>query len=157
MNNGIHIHEADPFYVQALAEHRELHAAVERIRRLLASGLSGAEGGPTAVDAVHAVGNLRDQLQRHFEQEEAGGYLEEAVARLPQIAPQAKTLQRQHREFLDLANAMLAAAESEDSATSMLPKLKTDFDLFAKRLEAHEAAENILLERAFNEDQGLEP
>ena len=157
MNHDHHVHEVNPFYVQALAEHRELHAAIEQIRRLLDSGLSGADVGQRAVNAAHAVLNLRDQLQRHFDQEEGGGYLEEAVTRLPQIAPQATILQRQHHEFLDLANAMLAAAETGDSATSVLLKLKTDFESFAKRLEAHEAAENKLLERAFNEDPGLVP
>ena len=155
MSNGYHVHEANPFYVQAVSEHRELHAAVDRIRRLLDAPLDDATR-ERAVDARHSLLVLRDQLARHFAQEEAGGYLEEAIVRLPQIAPQAKVLQRQHRDFLDRANAMLADAETGDSAANALLKLKADYVAFAKRLEAHEAAENVLLQRAFNEDLGIE-
>lgn len=157
MSDGYSVHEADPFYVQALAEHRELHTTIERIRRLLDSRDDGGDVRQKAINATYAVARLRDQVRRHFAQEELGGYLEEAIARLPTIAPQAQVLQRQHGRLLETADRLLKAAETAPSADGLLSQLKTDFDSFADRLEAHENAENVLLQRAFNEDPGLEP
>jgi hypothetical protein len=156
MNNGYHVHEMNPFYVQAVAEHRELHAAVELIRKSLVARNEQEVDAKDVKLALCEIRCLRDKLDRHFAQEEEGGYLEEAVGRLPQVAPQADNLQRQHGALLKLANLMLADAEAEKDAAHAWRKLRTDYDAFAKRLHAHEAAENVLLQRAFNEDLGIE-
>jgi iron-sulfur cluster repair protein YtfE (RIC family) len=156
MTNGYHVHEANPFYVQAVAEHRELHAAVERIHKLLTDRPDGDATPEHVAEATRDIRELRDKLAQHFAQEEEGGYLEEAVGRFPQVALQAETLQRQHGTLLKLANLMLADAETGDKAPAVWRKLQADYDPFAKRLHAHEAAENVLLQRAFNEDLGIE-
>ena len=157
MNNGIHVHEINPYYVHALAEHRELHTAIERIRSLLNSDLTGDAAALKGIEATHAVLALRDHLRRHFTQEEAGGYLEEAVTRLPRIAPQASALQRQHRELLDAVERLLPNPDAVVSGKTALATMKDEFEIFVRRLLAHEAAENVLLEQAFNEAPGLDP
>jgi hypothetical protein len=156
MNNGYHVHEMNPFYVQAVAEHRELHAAVEGIRKTLAAHDEHDVDDKYVKLVLCEIRCLRDKLDQHFAQEEEGGYLEEAVGRLPQVAPQADTLQRQHGALLKLANLMLADAEAGGDVAHVWRKLRTGYDAFAKRLHAHEAAENVLLQRAFNEDPGIE-
>jgi plasmid maintenance system antidote protein VapI len=151
MNNGYYVHEVNPYYSQARSEHRELHAAIERIHRELdvTREIDVSVGRITEVTGL--IVDLRDRLARHFEREENGGYLEEAIVRVPHIAAQAMALQRQHGEFLATANVMLEHARSTDAAPQVWAALKADYDLFAKRLNAHEAAEDALLSRAFNE------
>lgn len=151
--NGVHqVHEQHPFFVQATHEHARLHQAVEAIHHLL-----DAKQG-TAIDcaAVHevtaAIVALRHDLQAHFEREEQGGYLEEAMTRVPDLTPQANQLQKQHAEFLQLAERMVADAQCGDQPAGVWQRLLADYALFAKQLLAHEAAENRLLGRAFNED-----
>lgn len=156
MNNGFHIHEINPYYLQAKSEHRDLHAAVERIHRELDDVREVDASIQQVSDVTRLVADLRDRLKRHFQQEEQGGYLEEAVVRVPQIAPQATLLQRQHEEFLKAADAMLEHANSNDPAPQIWAALKAGYLLFAKKLNAHEAAENALLGKAFNEDSGLD-
>jgi len=156
MNNGYHVHEVNPYYAQARSEHRELHAAIERIHQVLDETREIDASIQRVSELTAHITALRDRLARHFEQEENGGYLEEAIVRMPQIAPQAAMLQKQHGEFLTAANDMLAHARSSDAAPHVWAALKADYLLFAKRLNAHEAAENALLSRAFNEDSGLD-
>ena len=156
MSNDFHVHEVNPFYVQAVGEHRDLHAAVDRIRHVL-EGRAERDAATADVAAAKAlILALRERLARHFAQEEEGGYLDEAVTRVPKMAPQARSLQRQHHEFLDLADAMLVDAGSDEATSVVWSKLKSDYVSFAKRLSAHEAAEDVLLQRAFNEDPGTE-
>lgn len=154
MSNGSNIHQVDPYYLQALSEHRELHFAVDRIRRILEECPEIDASGQSIAELTRGIADLRDLLERHFLQEEEGGYLEEAIARSPQAAPQALVLHRQHGDLLGLANGMLAAAIPGESAPIVWMKLKADYLRFAKRLNAHEAAEDSLLQRAFNEDPG---
>lgn len=152
MNNGYHIHEVNPYFAQARSEHRELHVAIERIHAVLEETRESDATSARIAEVTALIVALRDRLARHFEQEENGGYLEEAIVRVPQIAPQAAALQKQHGEFLAAANAMLDHARSGDTAPSVWSALKTDYVRFAKRLRAHEAAEDALLMRAFNEN-----
>lgn len=154
--NGIqHTHEQHPFFVQAMHDHEKLHHEVEDIHQLLEHKAAG-EINCEAVTAVTALINtLREGLRQHFEREELGGYLEEALTRVPALAPQAAQLQKQHAEFLRLAEQMTADAQCGDQPAGVWTRLKGDYARFAKKLLAHEAAENQLLERAFNEDIGL--
>lgn len=151
MNNGYYVHEINPYYAQARSEHRELHAVIERIHRELENTREINASSERIAEVTTLIVDLRDRLARHFQQEENGGYLEEAIVRMPHTAPQAMALQRQHGEFLATANTMLDHARSTEAAPLVWSTLKTDYDLFAKRLNAHEAAENALLSRAFNE------
>ncbi|MCE9607011.1 MAG: hemerythrin domain-containing protein [Planctomycetia bacterium] len=156
MSNGHYVHEVNPYYLQARSEHRDLHAAIERIRSKL-DGTCEVDASAASIAEIRLlITDLRDRLACHFRQEEKGGYLEEATIRLPQVAPQASALQRQHEELLAAANAMLYHAYSADAAPLVWSDLKADYTRFSKHVEAHEAAENALLSRAFNEDSGLD-
>jgi hypothetical protein len=156
--NGIpHVHEQHPFYVQAMHDHAHLHQAVEEIHQLLANRVGGEINCEAVTQATDLIVALREQLRLHFEREELGGYLEEALTRVPALAPQAAQLQKQHAEFLQLAEQMTNDAKCGEQPAVIWTRLTADYTRFAKKLLAHEAAENQLLERAFNEDMGVEP
>ena len=157
MNFGLSIRDADSFFEQPVSAHRELHEAVQKIRRLLHSELKADEATMKAIEATHAVLILRDQLRRRFEQEEAGGYFDGAIAHRPRIASHAAMLRCQHRELLDSAERMLPKPDEVDSGSTALVKLKTDFETFVRYLQAHEAAENRLLEQVNHEVPRLSP
>src|SRR5688572_29011022 len=69
MTNGYHVHEVNPFYVQAVAEHRELHAAVEGIRKNLAARNEREADAKDVKLALCEIRCLRDKLDHHFAQE----------------------------------------------------------------------------------------
>lgn len=146
-------HQIDPFYQHALAEHRDLHQAFEHVQTYLTSAQQPTE--TRLAEAVRLLSELRDRLAQHFSQEENGGYLEEAVIRLPRIEPQATALQRQHGDFLDAANRLIREARQGGVVAESWRRLREGYGQLLKRLEAHEAAENKLLQTAFNEDMGF--
>lgn len=155
MNGVHHVHEQHPFFVQAMNDHEHLRRCVAEIHELLDRHRDQVSC-EAVTEATRLIVALRDDLRRHFEQEEEGGYLEEALTRVPSMAPQAAQLQKQHAEFLKIAEQMIADAQCGDRPEGIWTRLKGDYARFAKKLLAHEASENKLLERAFNEDMGRE-
>lgn len=151
MNNGYYIHEANPFYVQALAERRALHTAVERLRKFVADRSSSKATKTQLAELRRCIEKLCDHLVRHVAEETAGGCLEEASARNPKIAAEAETLQRQYRDFLKTAEKLRTIAEHPSLTADVWNTLRSDCDQFAERLRENEAGESALLQNAFNE------
>ena len=151
MNNGYYIHEANPFYVQALAERRALHTAVEGLRKFVADRSSSKATKPQVAELRRCIEKLCDHLARHVTEETAGGCLEEASARNPKIAAEAETLQRQYRDFLKTAEKLRSNAERPSLTAEAWNALRSDCDHFVERLRENEAGESALLQNAFNE------
>ena len=156
MNGNYHTHERHPMFTQALHEHEHLHQAVDKIHAMLDKYAKHDITQGEVAEATGVVQSLYDQMRKHFEQEEEGGYLEEAITRVPTLAAQAAVLQQQHAELSQIAGQMLADAGSIGRPVDVWTRLKADYARFAKKLLGHEAAENKLLERAFNEDLGVD-
>jgi len=156
MNGNYHTHERHPMFTQAMHEHEHLHQAVDKIHAMLNKHAEHDVTQSEVDEATSVVQSLYDQMRKHFEQEEEGGYLEEAITRVPTLAALAEVLQQQHAELSRLAGQMLADARSTERPVDVWVRLKADYARFAKMLLGHEAAENKLLERAFNEDLGVD-
>ena len=152
MNTG-----SNPYLEQALAEHHDLHRNIEEIGSLLETTAARDASTELVGQALARVKGLCSMLRQHFAQEEEGGYLEEAIARLPSLAPQAAILQKQHAEFIETANKLIAAAEGASTPAGQWQAMQEGFRMCSKKLLAHEAAENAVLQRAYNVDLGLEP
>lgn len=151
MNNGYHIHEANPFYLQALAERRALHSAAERLRKFVADGSTAKATKTHSAELRRYLEEMCSHLARHVAEETAGGCLEEASARNPKVAAEAETLQRQYCEFLKTAKKLRAVAEHPSLAADAWNALRSDCVQFAERLREYEAGESALLQNAFNE------
>jgi len=92
---------------------------------------------------------LRIFLQRHFQQEEQGGWLEEAVCSLPRLSHCLTGLEHQHQTLLRETDEALALLSSP------LPALADGADTFqslANALLAHEAQEEEVLAEGFNQE-----
>lgn len=141
----------EPYLEQALTEHRDLHRFLDEIRLLF--DVSAEDATPDRLTfGREALCELQSRLQAHFAQEEEGGYLDEAVSRLPAISRQAAILQRQHGEFAALADRLVTLCGQSATSKQNWPQFKEALKDFTKKLEAHERAEDALLTRAFNVD-----
>jgi hypothetical protein len=145
MNNTSH----EPYLEQALAEHRQVHRAISELERRLACPVEGDEAAQFEA-AIAALRRLAALLREHFAREEEGGYLEEAVSCAPCIARQAVRLQRQHGQFVQLVDRILDRATRAKPCRKAWVQLAHDFGRLARRIDAHEAAENQILAKAFN-------
>jgi hypothetical protein len=104
---------------------------------------------------VSLLAELSNQIERHFAQEEIGGYMEEALSRAPRFGAQVTALLKQHTELAQDVHDLLARAEAGRDNPGIWKKLHADVQVLLKKLSAHEAGENRIIEAAFNEDLGL--
>jgi iron-sulfur cluster repair protein YtfE (RIC family) len=147
------LNSESPFLEQALAEHRELQRMVGTLRERLslpADEISEADYQAGLED----LKRLKARLEAHFEQEEQGGYFDEAISRLPRIAPQAASLQKQHGEFVRVVSEILSPPQGRGTRHEHWRRMQTEFKQFARKLMAHERVEDEILGRAFNVEVG---
>jgi hypothetical protein len=108
----------------------------------------GQAGQPenAAANLAKRFTDLRQQLQTHFTEEETGGCLEEAVARCPSLSEDGTLIVAEHPVLDRMLEQLLV--QIRNRAVSG-PDVQRDYQAYAKKLHAHEAAENRLLQMAF--------
>jgi len=136
---------------RALAEH--LHHEHGRLNRLLletgheVAGLASvAQPEQALAQLALRLADLRKQLQSHFAEEEAGGCLEEAVTRCPSLAEDSKAVVREHPQLDRMLEQLVAQTRD---ATAVLADIQRSYRAFFEKLQAHEAAQNRILQMAF--------
>src|SRR6188474_603770 len=134
-------------YVEHLiAEHRRLHRMLRLARAaIVASG--GPDRDAPGADIVRVLRQVREELDHHFAQEEAGGCLDEAVSRCPSLSAEAHRIETEHPQLLEGVDRLIAQALDSDQSVETRVALQRGFDNLCMQLNAHEAAENILLRK----------
>ncbi|MBI3464927.1 MAG: hypothetical protein HY000_18005 [Planctomycetes bacterium] len=135
-------HEHVALAVQA--EHRQLHQRLHDIERLLTSDEIWEESLNRLLGDLRA---LRRQLAEHFEREENGGFLDEAVALAPRFSHDARRLMRDHSSFLAELDGIIRFAEKAAASEATELRERT-LDLF-HALRLHEAGEERILQQMF--------
>jgi hypothetical protein len=137
--------ESRSYVNHLLSEHRRLHGLLREARRaIVGNGVRKSAAECTAV-----LREVRDELQRHFAEEEGGGCLAEAVSRCPALSAEARAIEAQHPGLLLRLETLLnQVATAEPTAGCRVETLR-EFDDLLRELHAHEAAENNLLRRGF--------
>lgn len=122
------------------AEHRELDERLRRIEREWTS-----EPTKAIRQLIRDLQALRRDLAHHFEEEDSGGCLEEAVSRQPSLGHEVDRLGREHPELLAKLDQLIDTLTKPDEA-------KEECLRFAELLHDHEAAEDRILEESFGID-----
>jgi hypothetical protein len=134
------------YAVHLAAEHRRIADFLRDIERYLQRTNSARERPRLRED----LNKLRTELVGHFDEEESGGCLEEAVVHQPALAADAARILHEHPQFVANIDRMIERLETPGHG---LPEdIKRDFRDFSKRLRAHEAAENHMLQTSFGVD-----
>ncbi|MBL9091976.1 MAG: hemerythrin domain-containing protein [Planctomycetaceae bacterium] len=155
MNVPYSVHEINPFCIQAMAEHRALRGSFASIKGLLNKAAeSDADKRAALAEVAGKISQFQAALTDHFRREERGGCLEEAVIRSPALAPEADRLLAEHVELSDMVEQLRADAAGSISPAEAWHKLAADYAQFEVYWLRHEAAEDSLLQKAFNEDFG---
>jgi hypothetical protein len=139
-----------------LSEHRELFQQLSALRAMLAA--ESPPGCERLREIVRAVAALRGHLADHFRAEESGGFIEEAVARMPKLGAAATEVLGQHGALLDDLDRMVNrfADVGEAPCAEAWRGMHEAFDAFMRRMQAHERAENAVVQQGYNEDLGLD-
>lgn len=138
--------ECQAYVVHLREEHRQLNEASQKIESALAEQSHQQLPAKTSSDFVERLRNLRERLERHFQEEEQGGCIEEAVARCPGLSRSAFDLEHEHVDLRSELDGLIEEAERGQP----LHVLESRYEAFAKRLRSHEAQENVILQEGFN-------
>ena len=134
-------------YVEHLQhEHGRLHRLLLEIGHEVAALRGVGQPADAVVRLAERLTDLRQQLQTHFAEEEAGGCLEEAVVRCPSLSEDCKTILAEHPVLDRMLEQLLV--QTRNRAVSGAD-VQRDYRAFGEKLHAHEAAENRLLQMAF--------
>lgn len=105
---------------------------------------------------IDQLSALRDELSRHFAEEEDGGCIEEAVCRCPSMSREAQQLELQHETLLDQLEQLIVRHRLTTMNVECIDSVKQEFEEFSQQLHAHEAAENSILQHAFGGSFGID-
>ena len=141
--------EHEAFIAAFQAEHREMGGLVQTLRHVFDDAQVWSH--ETLSEGTGALASLTKHLRHHFEQEEEGGYLEEALSAAPRFSQEAAILVAQHPVMLRQANQALEFARSVDDASAW-DKLKNEVKSLIAAMIAHETAENKIVQQALNTD-----
>jgi hypothetical protein len=148
------IDRSDPVILShVLAEHRDLFNLMASVRSAFA-----APGPPVPEQRAHVLDclrGLRAHLAEHFLQEERGGFLEEAVARVPRLSSAVREIVGQHPLLLAELDTVIERLAAEPFTDSSWNDATGGFARFADHMATHERSENGVVQEGYNEDLGL--
>jgi len=142
------------FLLEIKEDNRELRQLLDDCASLLSRP---HRAGVELRRVAQLLGKLRDQLAMHFSLEEAYGYFDDAIDVAPRLSRQAGALRSQHpRLFVALCDLV---EEAEQLLYHERPPLELDdlasgFARFHRELQDHEAQEDALIVKVFNEEIG---
>jgi iron-sulfur cluster repair protein YtfE (RIC family) len=133
--------EAVSYINHMRAQHRRLEQAIGAIEGRLRMEAT------MVPELVEQLETLAQEMSHHFQAEEEGGCLEEAVSRLPQLSAKVRQIEEEHPKLQsDVREIIDKAAEIPSDHSAEVRRMFTEF---ARRLLAHETAENEVLQTAF--------
>ncbi|MFO0911709.1 MAG: hypothetical protein U0795_02025 [Pirellulales bacterium] len=142
-----HAHVSRAYVVHLRHQHRELDRLALDAEQIMRThwnrGRSDLGQSGVAIEKLIA---LRDQLERHCNQESAGGCLEDAVCGRPELAQAATRWEQETRSLIvdltDLIDGIRGRRIAVDAGGRRFSEL-------ADRLRQHQAEENRLLGEAY--------
>lgn len=120
--------------------HLRLHEEIDELRACCHDHFESDRSARSAL--MRQVEELRATINEHFALEEDGGYMRSVLDVAPRYSQLAESLQQQHPALRDQLEGLVA--ESGDLAAGI--------QNFIEALEAHEHAENALVQSAFSDD-----
>lgn len=139
----------------AYVEHmREEHRRLEHLIQRALATIPGWEDGdaphwmPRTAEGLTAI---RNELVHHFQNEEQGGCLEEAVARKPQLSCEVQRIESQHEELLERLNELIGRCESACRASpAQAQATELEFRQLVRELRQHEVLEIRIMQQGFD-------
>jgi hemerythrin-like domain-containing protein len=143
-------------YLSAMTcEHRHIEQLVRSIQATLDEASTKNRPPEVMNRLLSEVEELETCLTRHFQREEDGGFVEDAVVAAPRFAKEAQELLVEHEQMLTKIREIVHGARAHAKAHDVnWPAFAADVRNFVRQLKSHEVRENGLLHRAFNYANG---
>ncbi len=137
------------------AEHERVMKVVQEIRAIIGAQTPAGRFSQWRHALLQLLGDLANDLLKHFDLEEEGGFMSAVLSRTPQNAPIVQRLQREHAEITRRLNKVVMDVEavSQDNNSSVLDIRRRTMAVLSL-LDAHEAAEESLIQETYLQDEG---
>ena len=141
-----------------LAQHEALNETVQELKTYLGAPRPDVEDDAArewASGLARRLVGLHEELNRHFQEEEASGFLGEMVADYPPARRKAKRLLAEHGQMRNDLHSLIEAAlaYSEHRPTGQ-QRLRRWTLTIVQRLVRHERKETDLIQRLYTADLG---
>lgn len=137
-------------------DHRNLHTSLDSLDGVFEKH---CEKGGFAVWKLDLLWQLRDfqnQLQKHFDLEEDGGYNADLIRLAPHLAPQIGNLEEDHRKIISDLNHILDVLKSVvDGESPTLARVQERVEGLVIFIREHESKEHAIIQEAYYQDYGV--
>ena len=131
---------------QIESDHVRLHAMMSSIGEFLEQDLDPRHFLRWKVESLFQLRDFHNQLAKHFDLEELGGFFTEVLRLSPESANRIKSLMEDHSEILAVLERQIAELRSAESPfPDIQDVLRHDLQTIIQRLRGHEALETELL------------
>ena len=136
-------------------EHEALRDTMERLGTLFDRKIDPDGFVGWKLDLLRQLRDFENQLQKHFDLEEHGGYNAELIRIAPQLASRIAHLEEDHRKIVsDLDHVLDIVKSIENESSPMLPRVKDRIDTLLTLTRQHESQENAVVQDAYYQEYG---
>ncbi len=132
----------------------EEHQQIDFFLTQLLTSLDSLDDDGTEIEPLRRlaaqIDSLRERLEEHFEREEHDGLFQAIVDLLPDAGPAIHRLGAQHDRMIEILQ--MARIHAERGEPCEIAALRADLKTFLDTMRDHERAEEVLLERAIEEE-----
>jgi hypothetical protein len=125
-----------------------------RIRPLLRAIESAFRRRGPAASLILLLEDLHEELERHFDAEERGGYFADVRTAAPWLGARIDDLLGDHREFRTWSDELVGLARRLRDDPEGIDALEVSFEELSESLRNHEREEDELVREALQVDLG---
>ena len=136
-------------------EHKGLNQQMGEIKMESMKEVSPEEFSNWRLELIWHLRDFKNRLLRHFDLEEEGGFMKDALSAAPESQPKVSELKAEHRQFsksLEKIIDTLQAMHKKDS--EKLEQTRIKLNEFIATLRKHEEEEQRLLQRTYFREYG---
>lgn len=130
------------YVTQLREEHRHLRDCLDRVQQ----EWDQCRGKRDVGELLGSLKHLRAVLAQHCAEGEAGGCIEEAAIHSPRLSRETTQLQQEGPCLLEDLDGIIKKLETSLKTTG---KVAGEYQALVKRIHAHTAAENRVMEESF--------
>jgi hypothetical protein len=137
-------------------EHARLERMIEEIREELSRPVDPTGFLDWKLGFVWRIRDFQNELTKHFDLEEDGGFMEDVISKAPRFAPRVKSLETEHVDALSVLDRITSDLKSMATfEPEYWNEIKVGITSLFDLLEEHEAAERELILEVYYQDIGV--
>jgi hypothetical protein len=122
--------------------HHKLNCELIEVRHQFETLPEDQTTGPAVEALIARLERLHRDLLAHYREEEAGGCMEEAIARCPSLGPQSKALMAEHPLLAQSLESLITQIKKRHGTPRTWQQ---GYDEFVSQVRTHEAEENRIM------------